>query len=245
LADLKVRRALAHGLNKKEMIESLLEGKGRIADHFVTEKDPWYTDKVPKYDYSIRTANKLLDEAGWKKGADGIRVKDGKKMVLTIMGAAGVKLNDNIETYIQDQWKTIGIQINIKNEPARVFFGDTIRDRNFDLALYSWVSIPDNSPRSILHSVSIPSVANSKAGQNYTGYKNKEVDHLIDQLEVELDAKKRADIGKKILAIYARDLPVLPLYYRAVNAVIPAGLKNYHLSGHLYYETLNVEDWTF
>jgi peptide/nickel transport system substrate-binding protein len=245
LSDLKVRKALAHALNKKEMIDSLLEGKGRVADHFVTDKDPWYTDKVPKYEYSPRTANRLLDEAGWKKGPDGIRVKDGKKLTLTIIAAAGVKLNDNIETYVQEQWKNIGVQLNIKNEPARVFFGDTVRDRNFDLAMYSWVSIPDNSPRSVLHSTSIPTVANAKAGQNYTGYKNKEVDTLIDKLETELDAKKRAEIGKKILTIYATDLPVLPLYYRANNAVIPAGLKNYRLSGHLYYETLNVEDWTF
>lgn len=245
LSDIKVRQALAYGLNKKEMVESLLEGKARIAYHFVTDKDPWYTDRVPKYDYSPRTANKILDEAGWKKGSDGIRVKNGKKLSLTIMAAAGVKLNDNIQTYIQEQWKNIGLQLSIKNEPARVFFGETVRDRKFDLALYSWVSIPDNSPRSVLHSASIPSVANSKAGQNYTGYKNKLVDGLIDQLELELDAIKRAEIGKKILNIYATDLPVLPLYYRANNSVIPAGLKNYRLSGHLYYETLNVEDWTF
>ena len=245
LSDIKVRRALAHGLNKKEMIDSLLEGKGRVADHFVTDKDPWFTDKVTKYDFSTRTANKLLDEAGWKKGADGIRVKDGKKLAITIMAAAGVKLNDMIQTYMQEQWRNLGVQLNIKNEPARVFFGETVRDRNFDLALYSWVSIPDNSPRSVLHSKSIPSAANAKAGQNYTGYKNKEVDSLIDKLELELDAKKRAEIGKKILTIYAADLPVLPLYYRANNTVIPAGMKNYRLSGHLFYETLNVEDWTF
>lgn len=245
LSDIKVRRALAHGLNKKEMIDSLLEGKGRVADHFVTEKDPWFTDKVQKYDFSTRTANKLLDEAGWKKGADGIRVKDGQKLSITIMAAGGVKLNDMIETYMQEQWRNIGVQLNIKNEPARVFFGETVRNRNFDMALYSWVSIPENSPRSVLHSKSIPSAANAKAGQNYTGYKNKEVDSLIDKLELELDAKKRAEIGKKLLSIYATDIPVLPLYYRANNTVIPAGMKNYRLSGHLFYETLNVEDWTF
>jgi peptide/nickel transport system substrate-binding protein len=245
LSDVRVRKALAYGINKKEMISSLLEGKGTVADHFVTEKDPWYTDKVTKYEFSPRMANKLLDEAGWKKGADGIRVKDGKKLTFTIIAAAGVKLNDNIETYLQEQWKNLGAQLNIKNEPARVFFGDTVRDRKFDLALYSWVSNPDNSPRSVLHSSAIPTVANGKAGQNYTGYKSKEVDTLIDQLEAELDPKKRAEIGKRIIAIYANDLPVLPLYYRQTDTVIPAGMKNFHLSGHVYYETLNVEDWTF
>lgn len=244
LADLKVRQALSHGFNKKEMIDSLLEGKGRPAIHFVTERDPWYTDKVQIYAPSKRQATKLLDEAGWKMGADGYRHKNGKKMTLTLMAAAGAKINELIETYLQDKFKELGIELLVKNEPARVFFGETTPKRKFEMALYSWVSIPDNSPRSVLHSTSIPSAKNSWAGQNFTGYKNAEVDKLIDALEQELDAKKRADIGKKVIEFYAKDIPVIPMYYRATNAVIPKGLKNYRLSGHIFYETLAVEDWS-
>lgn len=243
LADLKVRKALSLAINKKEMIDSLLYGRGKPAIHFVTDRDPWYTDKVTIYKYNKREAAKLLDEAGWKMNGE-FREKGGKRLTLTVLGVSGSKVNENIEAYLQSQYKSLGIELNIKNEPPRVFFGDTVRSRRFELALFSWMSIPENSPRSILHSTMIPDKKNGEAGQNYTGYKNPEVDKLIESLEQELDFKKRADLGKKITEIYTRDIPVIPIYFRPNNAVVPAGLKNYRLSGHLFYETLYAENWS-
>ncbi len=245
LKDIKVRRALAHGFNKQEIINALLEGKGAVAHHFVTQNDPWYVEDVMKYEFSRRKANKLLDEAGWKMGPEGVRIKDGKKLSLTIVGAAGVKLIDMIQAYLQEQYKSLGVQLVIKNEPPRVFFGVTTNQRKFDLAMYSWISNPENSPRSTLHSMSIPTKQNSWAGQNFPGYSNPQMDKMIDELEKELDFEKRAEIAKKVVKKYAEDLPVIPVYYRPNTTVVPAGIKNYRLSGHQYYETLNVEDWTF
>lgn len=244
LSDLRIRKAIIHGFNRKEMITSLLEGKGKIAHGFVTESDPWFEKSAPQYEFSRRKAGKLLEEAGWKMGPDGYRVKGGKKLSLLLMGAAGAKLNDLIQAFFQEEMKALGIEIRLKNEPPRVFFGDTVNKRTFDLAMYSWVSIPENSPRSTLHSLSIPTDKNSYAGQNYPGYKSKEVDGLIDQLEQELDAAKRAQIAKSVAKKYQEDLPVMPVYYRPNNAVIPKDMKGFRLSGHVFYETLHVEDWT-
>ena len=244
LSDLAVRKALSLGFNKKEMIQSLLEGRAKVAHHFVTEKNPWYTEKVPVYNYNRREAAKILDEAGWKAGSDGIRSKDGKKLSFTIYGGAGSKLIENIEAYLQSQWKSIGIELKIKNEPLRILFSETIPKRKFDLALYSWVSIPESSPRSMLHSEMIPSEKNSWSGQNNPGYRNPEMDKLIDQLEGEFDAKKRGKLGQKIVEIYARDIPVIPLYYRPDPAVVPLDLKGYKPSGHLGYETHWAEEWS-
>jgi peptide/nickel transport system substrate-binding protein len=244
LADLKVRKALSMGFNRKEMINSLMEGKGKEAIHFVTEQDPWYTSKVATYPPSKREAAKLLDEAGWKMGARGYREKGGKTLSLTLIAASGAKLNEMIEAYLQEKYKALGIELNIKNEPARVFFGETVTHRKFDMAMYAWMSIPEMSPRSTLHSTSIPNEKNSWAGQNYPGYKNVEVDKAIDALELELDAKKRIPLAHKILEAYARDIPVIPIYYRPNNVVIPKGLKGYKLSGHIYYESLYVENWS-
>lgn len=172
LSDLKVRQAIITGFNRKAMIDSLLEGKGQIAHHFVTQTDPWFTDSAIRYDFSRRKATKLLEEAGWKLGPDGIRVKNGKKLSLLLMGASGAKLNELIQAYFQEEMKAIGVEIKLKNEPPRVFFGESVNRRKFDLGMYSWVSIPENSPRSTLHSKSIPTEKNSYAGQNYPGYKS-------------------------------------------------------------------------
>lgn len=244
LADLKVRKALSMAFDKKEMIDSLIAGKAKPAIHFVTDKDPWFTDKVPIYKYNQREAGKLLDEAGWKMGPKGIRQKDGKDLSLTLYGGAGVKLVEMMETYIQDQYKRVGIQLLIKNEPGRVFFGETTTKRKFDMAIYSWVSVPEQTPRSTLHSSKVPSAANSWAGQNHPGWKNAEVDKLIDQLEGELNFKKRAELGKRIAKIYAEEIPVIPLYYRQNNSVTPKAMKGYRLSGHLFYESLYAENWS-
>lgn len=244
LKDLKVRQALSYSFNKKEMIDSLLEGRGKVANHFLTESDPWATNKVEVYNYNKRKANSLLDEAGWKMGASGYREKNGKTLALTLMAASGAKVNELIETYLQDKFKAIGVQLQLKNEPARVFFGETTTHRNFEMALFSWVSIPESSPRSILHSSMIPSAKNSWAGQNFTGYKNPEVDKWIDALEQEMNAAKRAEIGKKIVAQYTKDIPVIPVYYRPNVSVIPKDMKNYRLSGHMFYESLYAENWS-
>jgi peptide/nickel transport system substrate-binding protein len=90
----------------------------------------------------------------------------------------------------------------------------------------------------------IPSESNAWAGQNSCGYKNPEVDKLIDDLETELSAAKRKAIAHKILHHYTKDVPVIPIYYRPNTSVIPKGMKGYQLSGHLFYETLYAENWS-
>lgn len=244
LADLRVRKALSHGFSKEEMIKTLIAGKARPAISNVSPRDPWFTSKVPTYSYNKREAIKLLEEAGWKKGPDGIRVKDGKKLTLNLMSVSGAKVNEMVQVYLQNQYRQIGIEITIKNEPARVFFGETTTHRKFDIAFFAWGSIAESSPRSTLHSTMIPTDKNAWSGQNYTGINIPELDKLIDQLEQELDANKRKAISHKIQAIYAREIPVIPMYFRQNTGIIPAGLKGYRMSGHSFYETLEIEKWS-
>ncbi|MGZ5278932.1 MAG: peptide ABC transporter substrate-binding protein [Pseudobdellovibrionaceae bacterium] len=243
LNDLAVRKAMALTTNQKQIVDSFFEGRGKPAYQFVTATDPWFSDKFPKHEYNRREANRVLDEAGWKMGANGIRSKDGKNLSFIIYGSAGNKIVENIEALLQSQFKSIGIELKIKNEPPRVFFGETTKKRKFDLAFFSWMSIPESSPRSILHSTMIPAEANSWSGQNYTGYKNPEVDKWIEELELEFNAKKRTAIGQKIINAYIRDIPVLPIYFRPNTTVIPADMTGYKLSGHLFYESLYAENW--
>lgn len=244
LSELNVRRAITHAINKKEMIDSLLGGKVKQAIHFATTIDPWYTSDVKTYDYNRKEASRLLDEAGWKMGPKGYREKNGKTLTLNLRASAGLKLIENQQAYIQAQLKAVGIEVQIKNEPQRVFFSETTQKRKFDMALFSWISNPELSPRSVVHSSMIPSEKNSWAGQDYTGYNNPEMDKLVDQLENEFSLAKRKQLAKKILQLYANDIFVIPLYYRPTNTVVPQEMKNFVLSGHQFYETLNVENWS-
>lgn len=249
LKDVRVRKALLHAMNREDLVKALFEGKQQVAIHFVSPKDPWFTSDpkfVQNYRYSRREAAKLLDEAGWTLGStDGYRTKNGKRLSLTFMTTAGNKTRELVQVYLQEQWKQVGIEVIVKNEPARVFFSETTRKRKFEaLAMYAWVSSPENSPRSTLHSVSIPSEKNGWSGQNQPGWANPAVDKLIDELDVEFDHKKRVAIMANIQKFYTDEVPVLPLYYRSDISVVPTSLKGYVVPGHQYYETNDVERWT-
>ena len=247
LKDIKVRKALNYSINREELVNSLFEGKQAPAIHNITPKDAWYTDdpaKVTIYKYSPRDAERLLDEAGWKRGPDGIRTKAGKKLSFTLMTTAGNKTRELVQVYLQNGWKQIGIEVNSKNEPARVFFGETTKKRAFDsMALFAWVSSPESSPKSTFLSTNIPNAINGYSGQNQMGWINKEVDKLCLALDLEFTHEKRIQIVHNILKYYTDEVPVLPLYYRSVMSVIPNQLKGFRLTGHQFPETNEVEKW--
>lgn len=248
LKDLRVRKALVHAIDRDNLVKSLFEGKQQAAVHFVSPKDPWFVDqtKIPAIRYSKREAEKLLDEAGWKlNSSDGFRYKDGKKLSMAFMTTAGNKTRELVQTYLQEQWKAAGIEVLIKNEPARVFFSETTKKRKFEgMAMYAWVSSPENNPRSTLHSLSIPSEKNGWSGQNQPGFSDKRMDSAIDAMDLEFDAKKRLDLAAEMQKIYVEQVPVIPLYYRSDVSVVPKSLKNYRVPGHQFSETNQIEKWT-
>lgn len=257
LKDIKVRKALHYAINKDDLTNALFEGKQMPAIHNITPKDPWFTDdptKIVLYKYNKREAERLLDEAGWKVGADGIRTKKIKnakgkeedtRLSFTIMTTAGNKTRELVQVYLQNNWKNIGVEVQAKNEPARVFFGETTKKRKFEsMALFAWVSSPESNPKGTFHSSKIPTTKNGFSGQNQMGWNNPAVDKLTEALEVEMKHEKRVELVQEILKYYTDEVPVLPLYYRSDVAVVPQQIKGYRLTGHQFPETNEVEKWT-
>jgi peptide/nickel transport system substrate-binding protein len=227
------------------MSEQLFEGRQPVAHGSVHPLDWVYFDDVPTFQEDLEAAAALLDEAGWSEMKDGIRHDAaGEPLALELMTTAGNRTRELVQQVLQSQWKRLGIDITIKNEPARVFFGETTSKRKFTgLAMFAWISSPENVPRSTLHSEEIPTEANGWAGQNYTGYHNAEVDQLLDDIERELDREKRKNMWWNLQTIYAEDLPVIPLYFRADAHIWPTWLKGVVPTGHLNSSAYGVETW--
>jgi len=249
LADVKVRRALVHAIDREGLSNALFQGRQPAAVHNVSPLDSWFTDdpeKIVLYRHSRRMANRLLDEAGWTLAADGFRYNAaGERFRLRLMTTAGNQVREVVQVYLQDQWRGIGIDVRIQNEPARVFFGQTMRRRDFSgAAMYAWISSPETSPRSTLHSREIPAEHNGWSGQNTPGWTNHRVDGLIETLEVEFDPERRLELIHAILFEYTNEVPVIPLYYRSEVSVTPANLSGYKLPGHQVAATNHVERWT-
>jgi peptide/nickel transport system substrate-binding protein len=245
LADVRVRKALIQGIDREAINQQLFEGRQPVAHTSINPLDWVYDEGVPTYGHDPEAAAALLDEAGWTDIKNGIRHNAaGQPLAIELMTTAGNRTRELVQQVLQSQWKTLGIDVTIKNEPARVFFGETVRKRKFTgLAMFAWISSPENVPRTTLYSDQIPSEENGWSGQNYTGYVNPELDRLLDDLERELDREKRRPMWAKVQEIYATDLPAIPLYFRADAHIWPLWLKGIVPTGHQYSSALWVENW--
>jgi peptide/nickel transport system substrate-binding protein len=245
LKDIRVRRALISGIDRDAISQQLFSGRQPIAHSSVNPLDWVYAKDIRKYPYDPKRANRLLDEAGWTVRKGGIRYnKNGQRLTLDLMTTAGNRTRELVEQVLQNQWKAIGIDVRIKNEPARVLFGQTVTQRKFTgLVMYAWYSAPESVPRTTLHSEHIPTKDNNFAGQNYTGFKNAEMDGLLERIEVELDKTKRAKLWRRLQEIYVTELPVIPLFFRADPYILPKGLTGLVPTGHQDLSPLWVEEW--
>jgi peptide/nickel transport system substrate-binding protein len=242
---LQLRQALILGLDREAISRQLFDGRQPVAASFVNPLDFGYTEDVPRYRFEPIRAEALLEAAGWGKGGDGIRRNaGGQRLSFELMTTAGNRSRELVEQVLQSQWRRIGVDIRIKNEPARVLFGETLPHRRFDMTMYAWISSPENVPRSILHSSEIPSEANGFVGQNATGYANPEMDRLIDAAEIELEADKRKALWAEAQRLYATELPSLPLYFRSDVFILPKWLSGVRPTGNQSPTTLWITDWS-
>ena len=241
-----LRHALIYAIDRDAISKQLFGGRQPVAQSAVNPLDWVYADDVKHYTYDPKKALELIVNAGFTKLEKGIRHhKDtGEALRFEFMTTAGSKVRELVQQVLQSQWKAVGVDVRIKNEPARVYFGQTVTQRKFTgLAMYAWLSAPESVPRGTLHSAHIPTETNGWAGQNYPGFNNAEMDALIEKIEVELDKPKRKAMWKRLQEIYVEELPVIPLYFRAEAYIMPKWLGGVKPTGHQYPTSLWVEEW--
>lgn len=247
LKDLKVRQALAYGADREGIANSLFFGRQPVAHGTEPPKSPYYNPNIQKYPFDPAKAKALLDEAGWKLPAGKtIREKNGKPLQLTIMTTSGAKVRERVEQLLQSQWRDIGVDIQIKNEPSKVFFGETMRKRKYEaMAMYAWLKDPLKISDTLWRCDYIPSAKNNYQGQNQPGWCNKKVDELLRASSRELDEKKRIAMGQEVEEHFARDLPSLPLFFRVEVSVTRKELANWKPTGMLQPVSWNAQQWTY
>ncbi len=244
LADIRVRRALAFGANRQLICEELFFGRQPVAHGTQPPKSVYYNPDVKKYPFDPARAKALLAEAGWLPGAKGIRFKDGKPLKLVLMTTSGNKMREQVETILQSQWREIGVKIAIKNQPAKVFFSETMRKRKYTgMMMFAWTADPVRMSDTLWRCDNIPKKDNNYQGQNIPGWCNAEATELISAISTEMDAAKRHNLGKKFEKIWAEELPALPLYFRVDVSVTRKGLKNWKPTGTLQPVGWNAHEW--
>ncbi|WP_342358929.1 peptide ABC transporter substrate-binding protein [Terrarubrum flagellatum] len=245
LQDIRVRQALVYSADRKTLTERLFQGMQPVADTWVNPLSSTYAKEAMHYPYDLAKAKSLLAEAGWKPGPDGICRNDkGDRLSIEFGTTAGNRLRELQQQVLQNNWKQACIEVRIKNEPARTFFGETMKKRAYSgLAMYAWSSNVGASPRRTLASDNIPTEANGWGGANYINFSNKRMDELIDRSETELDPDKQKEDWAEMQKIYAAELPVIPLFFRAEAHVVPKWLKGYEPTGHGDWSCFWSENW--
>ncbi len=245
LADRRVRQALLLATDRAQITARLFAGRQPVAHTSVNPLDPMHDPAVRQWPFDLARAQALLDEAGWTPGPDGIRRNAaGQRLSLEVMTTAGNRSREAVQQVLQSMWRQAGIEARIRNEPPRVLFAETLSHRRFQgLALFAWISAPESVPRSALNSDEIPREATNWSGQNYGGYRNPEMDALTQAIPEELDPTKRREMWRRLQAIYAEDLPAIPLWFRADAHVWPRWLEGVRPTGHLNVSTLWAEEW--
>lgn len=198
-ADVNVRKAIAYAVDKKFIQKAIFQGTAENANTGIHPGSPFYSPEVEAYDLDLDKANKLLDDAGYKKGADGMRFK-----LTADFGWPGVKAQ--VE-YLKSALKKIGIDVTVRASPDFPTWAKTISGHDFDLTwdtVFNW-----GDPVIGVHRTYQSS--NIKKGviwSNTQSYKNAKVDELLEQAGKEPDPAKRKALYTEFQKIVADELPV-------------------------------------
>ena len=243
-ADKRVRQALYMAVDKKGWSEAVFYGLPAPTLSYLPPSHWAYNSSLKDPGYNPQKAAALLDEAGWTKGADGVRARDGVRLAFTMSTTAGNKSREQAQQLVQQNWKKIGVEMTIKNMPASVVWGDYTVKSQFDTLMVAWDPLlypdPDYSDRIV--STLIP--AKNGTGSNYVQYENPEIDALCAKGVATVDQAERKPIYDRIQAILLEDLPFAPIFAYEVPVGIKDRVRGYAVNAYTPCNSWNVGDWS-
>ena len=219
LSDPAVRQALAL-LVDRDSVEQHIYGRTGVATANFINNPERFRSKTTKYEFNVDKANALLDKGGWVRGADGIRVKDGKRLKLVYQTSINQPRQKN-QAIVKQAAQKAGIDMELKSVTASVFFSsdvanpDTYTKFYCDLQMYNNSSQPD--PELFLRqfcSWEAATKENKWQGRNVTRWQNQEYDDLHKAAQVELDPVKRAAMLIKLNELAVNNQVVIPVVAR-------------------------------
>ena len=226
LKDVAVRKALNHAIDKENISKNIFAGVEKPADGIFAPNVPNTDFEFEPYEYDLKKAESMLDEAGWKLGTGGIREKDGKKFRLTFPYIASKITDKSIAEYIQGEWKKIGVDVEIKALDEKTYWANGAKG-NFDmLQKFSWG--PPWDPHAFLQSMTEVS---DTGGPDYAAQlglpMKKELDATIKALLVEPNKDKMKKQYEYVLTTLHDQAFDVPITYQSMLMVYRKGeLKN-------------------
>ncbi len=207
-ADRKVRQALTMLIDREAILREVYYGLGQVINGPFFPESVFYDRATAPWPFDIERAKKQLAEAGWRDtDGDGILDKDGRKFSFTMMQIASHPIQSKMLPMIKETMAKAGIDMKIQVFEWSVFV-QRIEQQSFEACALGWTMPLDPDPYQVWHS----SQADKLGSSNHIGYKNPEVDRLIEQLRVTFDQEKRVELCHRIGRILHQDQPYTFLF---------------------------------
>ncbi|HYS14976.1 MAG TPA: peptide ABC transporter substrate-binding protein [Burkholderiaceae bacterium] len=250
LSDRAVRQALAL-LIDRQSIQDHIYGRTGVATANFLNQPKRYASSNAKWEFNVDKANALLEQAGWKRGSDGIRAKDGKKLKFVYQTSINAP-RQKTQQVVKQACQKAGIDLELKSVTPSVFFSsdvanpDTYTKFYTDIEMYT-TTMTQPDPEVFMNQYCSWEVANKDnkwQGRNITRWRNEEYDKAFRAAEGELDPVKRAALFIKMNDLVVGDPIVIPVVYRprvqVVNNSLNASLSGWDLDFwalHDWYRT--------
>ncbi|HUN53303.1 MAG TPA: peptide ABC transporter substrate-binding protein [Candidatus Sulfotelmatobacter sp.] len=246
-SDPAVRQALALLVDRKGVQDHIYGRTGIATGNFVNNPER-FRSKNTTWEFNIDKANQVLEAAGWKRGGDGIRAKDGKKLKLVYQTSINAPRQET-QAVVKQACQKAGIEVELKSITASVFFSsdvanpDTYTKFYCDLQMYT-TTMTQPDPGVFMNqftSWEAASKANKWQGRNITRWRNDEYDKAYRAAQVELDPVKRAALFIHMNDMVCDDHVVIPVVSRPkVQAV---GNKLHAPNSGWDNDLWNLRDW--
>jgi len=237
LSDLAVRQAL-NLLVDRGSVQEEIYGRTGVATANFENAPARFVSKNTKWEFNVDKANQILEAAGWKRGSDGLRAKDGKKLKFVYQTSVNAP-RQKTQQIVKQACAKAGIDLDLKAITANVFFSsdpanpDTYSHFYTDLQMYTTTMTQPDPQRFMdqFTSWEVSAKDNKFALTNKTRWRNEEYDRAWKAAETEMDPVKRAALFAKMNDLVIQNIVVIPVVFRPRVAAISSRMRDVVQSG--------------
>lgn len=233
-SDREVRQALFHAIDRDAIASRLMEGRVRVAESPLNTTNPYHNADLEPVAFDPGRARRMLDEAGWRPGADGIREKDGRRFSFTILNRAGSTDRIAIGQVIQAQLRDIGVEVGFETLESAAWTGRW-RSGRWEAIVSAWFLPADPSLTGLYH---------CEGPNNMTGLCDPELDEILEASDRELSFEARKPLLDEAQRRLQEAALTLPIYYNVIPEVVSERVGNYRGSGTNFGSFWNLHEWT-
>ncbi len=246
LLDLRVRKAIAHGIDRAAISEAVFSGQGAMTETLVPDSDPSYAEvdrATEKYPFDLRMAERFMTDAGFSKDRDGMLVNpSGERFSPELRVTASVEF-ERAQTVLAATWKEAGMDFRTSVLPAAQARNPEAR-HNFP-GLLTRVTTNGERRWHVFAGSEIGAPANRWTGENRSGWSNAEYDRLLESYQTTLDRAERNRQATRMVNILTREVAMIPTYHILFPNVLVANLHGPELGTTETLDYWNIYDWEF